>query len=54
MARHRIKLAGDREILRTKMAITQSRLAIADNQDKIATNRAKLAQLVVKKKTPGA
>lgn len=54
MARSRIRLAHDREILRLKTTRTQSRIAIQDHREKIAQIDAKLAQLKPPKPPAGA
>lgn len=50
MARNRIRLAHEREILRLKVQKQQARITIADNRDRIAKIDAELAQ---KKKNEG-
>lgn len=50
MARNRIKLAHERELLRLKVQKQQSRIAIADHRDRIAKIDAELARRKVEVK----
>lgn len=45
MARARIKLAHERQALKLRTEITQSRIAIQDHRDRIAKKKTELAQL---------